>query len=193
MIHTLDNVDTSKWTVHADRTMVYVISWHQAWTVQLVYWLAARFNFLKVRPVRVPGVVAARNTAIYLFLNSPGKFTHALFVDDDVRPCKQSDEILKLDRDIKCCQVREENPNAWDSDEAFHDNFWATSRSVLEKIPAPHFIWPLIPAGTRYDQCPCVHFAKKAAAMGFTMGHAGTADHDARNSWCGNRVETGGA
>ena len=54
---------------------------------------------------------------------------------------------------------------------------WRVRRGVLESISPPWFLPEYSADGTEVATCSCGHFARKAAAAGFSFARAGHAGH----------------
>ena len=121
------------------------------------------------------GITVAYNKAVITALQS--KYETFIFADRDVRPSFAADPFLTLDADIACCVYPVCEPDAWAKPEAFHTGLWRVRRDVLASLDRPWFRTEYSPDGTVEAKCCCTYFRDKAIAAGFTVAHAGWADH----------------
>ena len=177
-------------TIDLSRTRVIVTAWpDNRWPVEIINWIEQLFAGVDVDreqyrvSVKKQDRTCARNTAVLKHaLQSP--YDWFIFVDSDVRPGSATSQFLKLDADIKCCEVPMRTETAWCWPHSFHESLWCTSRRVLEGIKAPWFMQRYNEDGTELDGCLCQYFRDKALAAGFSISHGGWAKHDLDGSWC---------
>jgi hypothetical protein len=177
------------------KTRFIVIAWpDNRWPVETQWWINHLTRGHAIRPdnmlsTNVDNVECARNDAIKRAINSHDAFEHFVFIDRDVRPIvatpSATDEFLALDKDVKCCRMEHRSQNAWANDESFHDALWSAPRHVLESVPPPWFTMRYNEDHTRMLGCICQSFRDRVLLAGFTIGHAGWANHDQDKSWCG--------
>lgn len=132
-----------------------------------------------------PDRTCARNVGVLDFaLRSPKEFEHFVFIDQDVKPTKNTPKFLKIKADVVSCQVPMKDPAAWSNQDSFHEALWHTRREVLQAIDPPWFMQRYTNDGCAHDGCICQSFRDKAKAAGFSIAHGGWAEHDQDGSWC---------
>jgi len=186
-------MDKFKYVVDLASTRFIVTAWpDHRWPLEITVWIEELMK--DVTPVNLnyrhslkkQNVVCARNTAILeAALGSAPEFQWFVFLDRDVRPDSRTRKFLDLEADVKCCQVKQsqEDAYAWPTD--FHETIWCTSREVLAAIKPPWFMHEYNDTGTEMIGCLCQSFRKKVLDAGFTIAHGGWAEHDRDQSWCG--------
>ena len=108
------------------------------------------------------------------------KFNQFIFADKDIWPGPASEDFLHARADLVSCEYDTGQPGAWDTADSFHTGLWRCRRRVLEAVGICPFKWRLNEAGTGVAECLCAPFARRVAAAGFTIAHAGTALHTPR-------------
>lgn len=180
-------IPKTQWTVTPRNTMIVVLTQPDgAMTTEAIQWLYRRFPFKNVATLKLKGLLPARNRSIRdIVLKSPAHFTDFILMDRDVRPSHLSDPFLCLPQDIAGCKYNtgEHNNLHWHLPDAFHLGLCRIRRKVFETIPAPWFDMPITKDGCAYEYCECVSLHIKAVMAGFTIAHAGWADHESGGSW----------
>jgi len=121
-------------------------------------------------------VCAAYNCAVKIALQSDAE--HFIFADKDIRPDPANTSPFLYDNaDVVGAIYDTECERAFDLPDSIHCALWRCKRSVLESIEPPWFAWQWNKDGTAFLQCPCASFRRKAQAKGFTVTHAGWAQH----------------
>lgn len=165
-------------------TRFVLVSLERRLTIEQMLWMESLVPNCsrKFTAIHVDGIENAKNQAVFVALESQEDFF--VFMDDDVRPGPEANAFLRLDADVKCCEVPMQGERAWSQEDSFHDTLWCTSRRVLEAIEPPWFEWPRNTTHTAYLGCLCSSFKRKVVGAGFTVAHGGHAGHDSRKTWC---------
>jgi len=104
-----------------------------------------------------------------------------IFADKDIWPGASTAAFLAASADLVSCQYDTgRGAEAWADASAFHTGLWRTRRAVLDAVGPRPFQWTLNDKGTEASECLCRPFARRVAAAGFTIAHAGTAGHTPR-------------
>lgn len=165
-------------------TTAAVVLCHPAGLVSpaLLYWLqdigVTRRNTL-FNPGNKWSWAVAMNDSCRRIVNLPAKIDTVIFADADVRPSKRSTAaMLKRPYDVTCARCDLETGEApWTDPHAFHTGLFIIRRIVLHTLVPPWFAWSTTPDGSAMTGCGCASFAARVQEAGFTIGHAGRADH----------------
>ncbi len=182
------------WKINPQKTAVLIYTWPHGMEQHLLSeWLFHRFrrphyfNTNKDDP-EPPNLICrltqsqsvhARNTAMeYATTMLPDFYEWILFSDNDILPSVDTDEMFRLDTDIKACRVARDGPHSWPRPNSFHDALWCIRIEDLRKIEPPWFSHGSSNEnGTQQIGCDCSTFSERALAVGLTIGHAGHAGH----------------
>ena len=157
--------------IDLSHTRFIVTAWpDHRWPLEIVRWIEGLMSTITpARPdyrasVKKKNVVCARNWAIKEeALGSHPDYQWFVFLDRDVRPCQgdKTARFLRLDADVKSCQVEHGNKAAYSWPDDFHEPIWCTSRRVLKSIEPPWFMQSYNANGTEMAGCICESFRKK--------------------------------
>lgn len=166
-------------------TTAAVVLCHPAGMVSpaLLYWLQD-IGIARRRTLFNPGNkwswAVAMNDSCRRVLDLPARIDTVIFADNDVRPSKRATApMLEQPYDVTCsrCDI-ETGPDAWTDLHAFHTGLFILRRRVLHDMAPPWFAWSTTEDGAAMTGCGCASFAARVEYAGFTIGHAGTAEHD---------------
>lgn len=158
------------------------------WPASTITWELHRwlidlgFDAEQQMPIYHAGMDASRNFAVQVALRSPKRFQHFLFVDGDVRPTPQTRLWLDPPEDVVGCRYDLGGPEPWAWEKAIHTSIWRCRRHVLETLAppqgAPLFRTQVNADGSQEIYCQCLGFVERCLAAGFSVCHAGWAEHD---------------
>jgi len=114
------------------------------------------------------------------YIALPSKAKCFIFADNDIKPdLRTSAPLLDLETDIACVEypTAPGHEKSWASTVAFHCGLWICRREVLERMERPWFRPNITDEGCGCGGCICTNFAARAMRQGYTVSHAGWADH----------------
>lgn len=165
------------------KTTAAVVLCHPAALVApaLLYWLqdiGIPRKHVLFNPGNKWSWAVAMNESCRRVVALPEKIDTVIFADADVRPTKRTAVMLERPYDVTCARCDLETGHAaWTDPHAFHTGLFIARRIVLHALLPPWFDWSLTADGTAFTGCGCASFAARVKAAGYTIGHAGTADH----------------
>lgn len=193
--------EVDRYKVDLAHTRIIVTAWpDNRWPIEISLWIEDLMkDVVPARPdyrisLRQKNIVCARNIAIRDAAlgsdrvdqngNPMPRFEWFIFLDKDVRPNPKTTQFLNLEADVKCCQVKQDEDDAYAWPNDFHESIWCTSRGVLEAIKPPWFHYTYTKDGCGMVGCICGSFRRKVLDAGFSIAHGGWAEHDRDKSWC---------
>ena len=165
-------------------TTAAVVLCHPAGLVSpaLLYWLqdigVQRRNVL-FNPGNKWSWAVAMNDSCRRVCELPEKIDTVIFADADVRPSmRETSPMIRRPYDVTCARCDlETGDKVWDDPHAFHTGLFILRRIVLHTLRGPWFEWSTNEDGSAMTGCGCASFAARVKAAGYTIGHAGRADH----------------
>ena len=136
---------------------------------------AKGFPLENARFVNLRDTIAARNFAVREHI-LPSKLPHALLIDADMTPGPQMDRLWRSKADIAGPYYDTGNDASW-AGGFVHCGMMRINTEVFRTLPPPWFLIDRSPDGCDVLACECLHFCRRAKAVGFTIKQAGYCGH----------------
>lgn len=133
-------------------------------------------------------MLANRNRIIRdVVLKAEQAVTEFVCIEHDMTPLLESDVIFDVKADVVGCQYETHNKNSWIVPDIFHTGFFRAQRRVFDPkqggIVSPWHRQPYTADGCDLDGCECLDLCRRIRSAGFSIAHAGRAEHRGDASW----------